>query len=56
MADSRPRLLIGADILDARDAEIAADLAGDEDAVQAALERMDELFSEYVSVPHQPQS
>lgn len=48
----RPALLVGAEILDAREDQLAADLADDEAGVTDATERMNTLLEEYARIPH----
>lgn len=43
----RSRLLIESDLLDTRDTELACDLADDQDGVDKAKARLDELLAEW---------
>ena len=50
----RARLLIEADLLDTRDTELACDLADDQDGVDRAKARLDQLLTEWQqAVPRQ---
>lgn len=51
----RSRLLIESDLLDVRDTELACDLADDQDGVDAAKTRLDQLLEEWQQArPRQP--
>lgn len=56
MQDTRPRLLIEADILEVRDTELACDLARDDEGVDKAKARLNELLVEWQhAIPRQRQ-